>query len=604
MKIHLGRDGVLVAAVVSALLSACGGSDSTQAMQATLSCDDSIKAGFKPDANTSVVLVKSFKAGDSLALSGTPATPAPAVAGADMCLVKLLVGPGNPGPADAPSTSAGIGMEVWLPAPSAWNNILRVLGSGGWAGGAHADPTRIGSRPQYMPAVTKGYVIVTSDHGHAPLNNGSFTMNPDGTINTVLWQDFAERGLHEMALKSKALVQAYYGKPQAYAYWDGFSTGGRQAFKIAQKFPSDFNGILAGSPAINWSPFLTAALYPQVAMLRELGGPAAAAKLNFVSGEAVKSCDNLGLGFLVDPTQCRYDPTKDANVLCSGVAGGGVTGSSTNASCVNLAEARVINQIWYGQTATGAWPDPATDNGAGPTLGTSNHLWYGPTRGTNLPLSLAGATPFQISADQVAVELQDPTFAGPNFTNATGNGTSKWKTLDYAGLANATYQGLLLQSSFSNINTDNPDLSALRDAGGKVLTYHGLADNIIMPQGSIHYYTRVSGAMGGVSATQNFDRLFLIPGMAHDFTLATSASIDQTTGANISPTKVPLPQYFNGRDEMFNALRNWVENGVAPNRIELSSSDGSVTMPLCAYPQKATFSGSGPVTSTGSYSCQ
>lgn len=597
-----------------ASLSGCGGGSSGGILFSPasppqearrLSCDDSMKAVFKPDANTSVTLVKAFKAGDALRLSGTPDTPAPPVTGVDACLVKLLVGPGNPGPAGAPSTSAGIGIEVWLPAPAAWNKIVRVFGSGGWAGGAHADITQIGSRAQFIPALNAGYVISASDHGHALLNNGSFAMNPDGSINTVLWQDFAERSMHELADKTKALAKAYYGEAQAYAYWDGFSTGGRQGYKIAQKYPADFNGILAGAPAFNWSRFITAELYPQVLMQRELGAPMAAAKLNFVSGAAVKSCDAQGLGFLLDPLQCRYDPTRDAAVLCSGVAGnGGVTGTSTNAACVSLLEAGVVNRIWYGQTASGTAPDPAVDNAGGPTLASADQLWWGLSRGTNLALSLAGSTPFSIASDQVALELQDAAYAGPNFTNAKGNGASKWKTLDYAGLADAYAKGIALQPQFSRINTDDPDLSAARAAGTKILSYHGLADDKIMPQGSINYFTRVAATMGGNAEVQKFNRLFLIPGLAHDGTLASSASVDPATGANLAARRVPLPQPAAGRDELFMALRNWVEKGVAPERIDVRSSDSSVSLPLCLYPRKAIWSGSGSATAAGSYDCR
>ncbi|MDP9962880.1 feruloyl esterase [Variovorax paradoxus] len=605
---------LLAAIAVLASLSGCGGGGSGAPVfpppsppqeVKRLSCDESIKTAFKPDDNTTVLLAKAFKAGDRLKLSGTPDTPAPPVTKVDVCLVKLLVGPGNPGPAGAPSTSAGIGIEVWLPAPSAWNKIVRVFGSGGWAGGAHADMTQIGSRAQFIPALNGGYVISASDHGHSLLNNGSFAMNPDGSINTVLWQDFAERSMHELADKTKALTKAYYGEAQAYAYWDGFSTGGRQGYKIAQKYPSDFDGILAGAPAFNWSKFITAELYPQVLMQRELGAPMAAAKLNFVSGAAVKSCDTLGLGFLLDPLQCRYDPTRDAAVLCSGVAGnGGVTGTSTDAACVSLLEASVVNRIWHGQTASGTAPDPATDNAGSPTLAGADQLWWGLTRGTNLALSLAGSTPFPIATDQVALELQDAAYAGPNFTNAKGNGASKWKTLDYAGLADAYAKGIALQPQFSNINTDDPNLSAARAAGTKILSYHGLADDKIMPQGSINYFTRVAATMGGNAEVQKFNRLFLIPGLAHDSTFANSASVDPATGANLAGRRVPLPQPAGGRDEMFAALRNWVENGEAPTRIDLRSSDGSMSLPLCMYPQMATYSGSGAVTAASSFSCR
>lgn len=602
MRIHTKGRLLLAAIGSTGVVMGCGGG-STEASAQPLSCDSSITTAFKPDANTSVVLVKAFKAGDALALSGTPASPTPPVAATNVCLVKLLVGPGKVGTSGAPSTSSGIGIEVWLPEHSAWNNIMRAMGSGGWAGGDHADASKIGSRAQFMPAFAKGYVVVASDHGHALLNNGSFAMNPDGSINTELWQDFAERSMHEMAVKGKALVKAYYGKPQQFAYWDGFSTGGRQGFKSAQKYPTDFNGILAGAPAFNWSKFITAELYPQVAMQQELGGVMAAAKLNHVSGAAVKSCDTLGLGFLLNPLQCRYDPTKDATVLCSGTTGNGVTGASTHAACVSPKEAGVINQMWYGQTTTGAYPDPALDNGSGTSLANADHLWWGLTRGTNLAQSLAGATPFAIATDQVALELQDPTYAGTNFTNATANGANKWKTLGYAGLAQAYAKGIALQPQFSQINTDSADLTAFRDGGGKLLTYHGLADEKIMPQGTLNYVSRVSAGMGGDGATQAFLRLFMIPGHAHDSTFNASSSVDPTTGANISTQKVPLPKYVNGSDELFMALRNWVEKGIAPSRIEVTSTDNSVSMPLCLHPQKATYKGTGPVVSTASYSC-
>ena len=153
------------------------------------SCDDGIKQRFHPDPRTTVLLVQAFPAGTPIALANTPADPAPGAAPADVCLVKLLVGPGNPGDPAAPSTSPGIGIEVWLPTPTNWNGIIRSYGSGGWAGGFQADTTGIGGTgsidPMHLAAVGKGYVVSTSDHGHGGSNdsggNGSFTVNPDGT---------------------------------------------------------------------------------------------------------------------------------------------------------------------------------------------------------------------------------------------------------------------------------------------------------------------------------------------------------------------------------------------------------------------------------------
>jgi hypothetical protein len=566
----------------------------------TLRCDDTMKTEFAPDADTKVLLVKAFKQGDAVTLSSTPVTPPPPTAAVDLCFVKLLVGPGNPGPAGAPSTSAGIGIEVWLPALASWNERVRVYGSGGWAGGFHADLTRIGSSGLHFGSAGKGYVVGTSDHGRGTPGNGSFAMNPDGTINEVLWTDFAERSLHELADKTKLLAKAYYGKAQRYAYWDGFSTGGRQGLKLAQVYPDDFDGILSGAPAINWTRFITGELHPQIVMRRDLGANIAVAKLNAVSTAAVAACGGTGLGFLLDPLACRYDPTTDAAALCNGVAGnGGVTGTNTNATtCVNLAEATAINKIWYGQTADGTAADPVTDNASGPVLSSKNHLWFGLTRGTFL-LGLAGPNPFTIATDQVALELEDPTYATPSFMNGTGNGTNRWTTLDYTGLTVAALQGAVLQPQFGNINTDNANLTKFKARGGKVVLYHGLADILIPPQGSTNYYSRVAATMGGVTSVQTFFRLYLIPGFGHGGT----GSLDPATGGLTSPNKVPLPQSALGRDELFKVLEDWVENGVAPGRIDVSSADASVSLPMCVHPEQITYRGSGSVTEAASYTC-
>lgn len=584
----------------AALLSACGGASSSTTAPVALACDDGIKTAFKPDANTQVLLVKQFKAGDPIALTGTPASPAPPTASADLCLVKLLVGPGNAGTAGAPSTSAGIGIEVWLPTAANWNQRIRAYGSGGWAGSSESDITKIGGGGDgndiHTTAAAKGYVVATSDHGHTNPFGGisaSFGLNPDASINTTLWKDFSERSLHEMADKSKALAKLYYGKAHKYAYWDGYSTGGRQGLKLAQVYPNDFDGILSGAPAINWTRFITNELYPQIAMLRDLGGAIAGTKLSAVTTASINACGGTGLGFLLDPYACKYNPTKDAAALCNGVAGnGGVTGSNTNtATCVTLAEATTINKIWYGQTSDGSVPDPAVDNASGPYLTASKQLWFGLTRGTDLSALAGSGGPFPIAADQVAIELQNPSMGSVFFTNALSNGLNNWNTLDYAGLTDAAYQGLALQSQFANINTDNPDLTAFNSHNGKLLMYHGLADNLIASQGSDNYYNRVSSGMGSTSATQNFFRYYHVPGLPHGGRLSGGAA-------------VPLPQTALGRDEMFLALQSWVEAGTAPGPINVTSADSTVSLPLCVYPKKITYSGSGSASAAASYTCQ
>jgi feruloyl esterase len=227
---------------VVVLLAACGGGERPTAstgaenQKASDHTASTEQAGCNPemagkavagDNDTTVLLVKEFRQGDPLLLSGTPTDSTPKAAN-DLCMVKLNVGPGNPGPSEAPSTSPGIGIEVWLPSPANWNERLHVLGGGGWAGGVHGSTSQVSSVQAAGVAGTEGAVSATTDTGHADTSGGgSFAMKPDGTINAALWRDFAWRGIHEMAVKSKALAATYYGRPAKYSYWEGGSTGGR-----------------------------------------------------------------------------------------------------------------------------------------------------------------------------------------------------------------------------------------------------------------------------------------------------------------------------------------------------------------------------------------
>jgi feruloyl esterase len=557
--------------------------------QTRLACDDSIKSGFKPDANTSVLLVKSFKAGDPLLLAGTP-TPATPTATTDVCVVKLLVGPGNPGPADAPSTSPGIGIEVWLPGDAKWNGRVHVKGGGDWAGGVHTSLTALAgltggnAGSPADTAMVEGAVSASTDTGHAnTANGGSFAMKPDGTVNAALWNDFAQRGIHEMAVKTKALATAFYGTAPRFSYWNGFSTGGRQGHMEAQANPADFDGILAGAPAINWTKFITAELYPQIVYQRDLGGvPLTAAQLTLMGNAAINACDvvnNQHLGYIPDPSLCRYDPQLDAAVLCPGSGGTGPAGS-----CVTATQALAMNKIWYGQTSNGSVPSPSADNGFATSPNASaNQRWYGLARGTNLS-GLGGPTPFTIATDMVALELQDPTWATPSFINATGNGVNRWTTLSYANLSNAFDQGVVLQPAFSNINTDDPNIDRFAAHGGKMLVYHGLADTLIPPQGTVNYYTRLASRVGGDAVARNYYRLFLVPGMAHGFS-------NGTTNAAANP---PLPT----NAQLYLALTLWVENGNSPERIDISApatgTSPASSRPICMYPTKATLTGGDP----------
>lgn len=427
-------------------------------------------------------------------------------------------------------------------------------------------------------------------------------MNPDGTINKALWADFASRSLHEQAVKTKALATAYYGTAPKYSYFEGSSTGGRQGLNLAQNFPADYDGIIANLPAINWSRFITGELYPQVVFQRDLAGVVPTyEQQDLVSNAAIAACDMVGgqhLGYVLDPSSCAYDPTTDPAVLC--VSDGGTNSTS---ACVTSVQANAINKVWYGMTADGSVPAPSADSGwigvTSPALvGAGNHRWYGQTRGTSLYAAAFGGIgltglngPFTIASDQVALELQDPKLAEPNFQNATGNGQSLWKQLTYAQLNNAYDRGVLLQSEFGNINTDNPDLSAFKARGGKLITWHGLADEVIMPQGTVNYYHTVANAMGGIPSVQAFYKLYLVPGMGH-------GTPNGTSNPNANPPVVGVTQ-------MYDAMRAWVEDGVAPDTLTLTTPETvspAKTRPLCVYPKKVVYT-SGDVNVAASYIC-
>ncbi len=570
-------------------------------------CSQSLKESFRPDAQTTVVLVRPFRKGEPLVLSGELDERTPRAVN-DLCLVKLNVGPGNPGPAGAPSTSSGIGIEVWLPSPENWNERLHVFGGGGWVGGWAGSADAIAEPRAAAVAGGEGAVSSSTDAGHSgtiagsPSSGGDFAMNPDGTVNRVLWQDFATRAIHEQAVKTKALAAVYYGRPAKFSYWDGASTGGRQALKLAQEHPEDFDGIIAAMPAIYWTNFAVAGVYAQVVIQRDLGGIAPTeAQQDLVSNAAIRACDRVGgrrLGYIMDQAACRYDPTQDAEVLC--VADGGRVPAP---ACVTRLQARAINKIWYGPTRDGTAPAPSVDNGWDRPLG-GNRLWYGLPRGTSLynahysrlfKVNAGFANPggpWTLASDMVALALQDPAIAAPNFQNARANGADGWKALSYAKLAEAFDRGLAQQEDFARINTDNPDLTAFKARGGKLIGWQGINDEVIPVQGMIHYYDSVLARMGGLSAVRDFYRLYLLPGNGHGPYNGTS-------------NPVANPPTWSG-NQVYAALVDWVERGKAPDRLELSSPAGSpdpIAQPACPYPQRAVFSGGNPAVSA-SYVCR
>ncbi len=423
---------------------------------------------------------------------------------------------------------AGDRVKVFIGLPvTNWNGRFRGTGGGGFVGG---------SANSLRGPVAQGYATGATDTGHEG-GSGSFALDANGRLNWQSIKDNAYLGIHEMTVVGKALTQAFYGKAPRYSYFQGGSTGGRQALSEAQRFPDDYDGIVSACPAINWHRFVPAGLWPQVVML-DAKNFLPKSKLDAAMAAAVAACDatdGVTDGVIDDSTRCEYDPKA-------------LVGTKVGDSTFTEADADVIRKIWDG---------PRGQDG--------KFLWYGLTRDTDLS-ALAGTTgspltgkPFSIALEWFQYFLkQDPKW--------------DWTTMTPAGFELLWNQSV--EQYGAVIGTDNPDLTRFRDRGGKVIIYHGLADQLINVEGTIDYYKPVQQQMGGAKKTAQFARLFLVPGVDHGF-----------RGAGPSPAGLAA------------AIIRWVEEGKAPEKLiaELRNKDGVVTRtrPLFPYPKVAKYKGNG-----------
>jgi hypothetical protein len=474
------------------------------------------------------------------------------------CRVDFVFsGESGPSAGYLPGQSQRLTIRVGLPPNSAdstnpiaagavpWNGKNRDLGGGGYAGSVGG----------VTSSTNLGYVGTSTDTGHSAAQGGSFALNPDGTLNYGLIEDFASDGVHEQHVWGVQLAQTYYGAAPVRRYWMGCSTGGRQGHEQAQHFPRDFDGILAGANAFNWDRFITAELWPQVVMNQWLGAPIAAAKLNAVTNAAITACDAQdaipGDGIIQDPRACTYSAKS---FLCSAYGG-----SSSDPNCLNPREVSAVNQIWDG-----------------PRDAQGNRVWYDLERGASLT-GLAGTTPFSIATDHFRYWIhQDPSF--------------DWHTVTYASFVNDMLTSI---AKFNDVIGTDDDLNAFRAAGGKMITYHGLADTLIPSRGTYHYYNTV--AQGNYQATQQFYRFFPYPGNGH-------------CGGVGAPASAGVGAPLIDGEALFSALVNWVENGVAPDYIVATqTSPPSVagrTRKICMYPNVQVYNGSGSTEDQASFHCE
>ncbi len=446
-----------------------------------------------------------------------------------------------------PTNDSLIHFEVLLPV--AWNGKYLQAGNGGY-GGSLATP--LGGM---LTALARGYAAGGTDMGHDAADPVWALGHPERIA------DWGYRANHVTAQAAKAIVHAYYGRSARLSYFQGCSDGGHEALMEAERFPEEFDGIIAGASANYWTHQSVAWVWEGAAALAHPGSGLPDDKLRLVTAAAVAACDGIdGLidGLIDDPRNCHFDP---ATLQCHG---------PETPTCLTAAQVAAVNKIYAGprNPRTGEQIYPGLERGSEFAAITNDPLailvgsWN---------LLVSGPVPF----------LGDLFFKQMVFNNLNWD----FRTLDYdhdVAFADARMASI--------INSTSPDLSEFREHGGKLIMYHGWNDPLVNPRNSINYYQSVVAASrdeegedddGAARSTQRFLRLFMAPGMTHCLL-------------------GPGPNVF----DTLSALEEWREHNRPPERI--IASGGAVpgrTRPLCVYPKVARYVGHGSINDAENFEC-
>jgi feruloyl esterase len=355
-----------------------------------------------------------------------------------------------------PTSDSEIRMELWLPA--AWNSKLLAHGNGGWSGSINAKTLEA--------AAGRGYAAAMSDTGHQG-GSGSFALgHPEKLI------DFGYRSSHEMTIAAKAIAAAFYGRAPARSYWTGCSAGGRQAMMEAQRYPADFDGIVAGAPGLNWTGRALESVWVAQAVHRDEASYSPKEKYGLIHDAVLTACDSIdGVkdGIIENPERCRFDP---AELECK---------AGESANCLSSAQVEAARKIYATRS------DARSGRLIVPGLARGSELGW-QTMGGPQPLGL-GLDLFRY------VVFKDPQWDYRTF-RFDEDVQKTWET--EGGILNAL----------------DTDLKPFFARGGKLIQYHGWSDPQIPPGFSVDYYRSVLKAMGERTVRESY-RLFMVPGMAH-----------------------------------------------------------------------------------------
>ncbi|MDR0842876.1 MAG: tannase/feruloyl esterase family alpha/beta hydrolase [Acidobacteriota bacterium] len=430
----------------------------------------------------------------------------------------------------APTSDSHIGFEVWLPLEKSWNGRFLAVGNPGFIGSiAHSALAGI---------MQRGYATAATDTGHLDERYDWAIGHPEK------WADWGYRAVHETAVVTKKLIQAYYGRPVEYSYWNSCHNGGNQGLNEAQRYPDDFDGIVAGDPAFHITHLQAGSLYLSWVALKDgLDAPGyiPPAKYAVLQNAALAACDEkdgLKDGIITDPPRCKFDP---AVTQCKG---------GDAADCLTAPQVETARKIY-----------------AGAKYKDGKQIFSGMAPGSELNWNLlTEKEPFWVNYDFFkGMVFEDPDWDFRTFDVDRDTRIAEKKVGDY-------------------VDGFDPDLRPFKKAGGKLVIYQGW-NGTALPSGSIvAYYDDVVKKVGGLKETQEFARLFLNPGS------------DGCIG------------FMNEADyNAFKAMTDWVENGVAPESITRVERDAqrnvSRTRPVCAYPKVSRYKGSGDPNDGANFTC-
>jgi feruloyl esterase len=435
-------------------------------------------------------------------------------------------------------------------------------GSGGWSG--YISPESLAG------PLERGYAASATDDGHQSTGSTPDASWAIGHPEKLI--DFGYRALHETAVLSKILVDAYYGKPPVHAYFTGCSDGGREALMEAERYPEDFDGILAGAPANNWTHQFVGFAWNEIALDAAPESKITVAQLPAIEKAALNACDALdGVkdGVIGDPRQCHFDPSV---LLCHG---------AQTAECLSQPQIDALKKIYSGPVS--------------PRTGRQIYPGYEP--GTEAE---PGGWSTWIIGDSLQSLFANSLFSGAVYEDPHWD----WHSIVFdRDLRQAD------EKTASILNSYNPDLRSFRDHGGKLIQYHGWGDAAIAPLDSIAFYEKVKEFLGrypdprssNPSDIQSFYRLYMVPGMQHCGGGPGAVSFGNGGHGTTPDNDIQL------------ALDRWVTQGIAPDAIIASGTIGAdpktgskgvpITRPLCVYPAVAKYKGAGDTNAAENFEC-